>query len=133
MNDFTRCFQIGLAQGAFGGMLGFNSWNFNFGCCSNPFAFGTPTPMFFTPSFNFFNTYQYSNPMVNVPFMGLSPMPKMDYSWDNSSIWSNNRGKYTKNRILFRQNAAFFYMVLEVGLEPTKPEGERFTVSCHCH
>ncbi len=24
-------------------------------------------------------------------------------------------------------------MVLEVGLEPTKPEGERFTVSCHCH
>ena len=90
MNDFTRCFQIGLAQGAFGGMLGFNSWNFNFGCCSNPFAFGTPTPMFFTPSFNFFNTYQYSNPMVNVPFMGLSPMPKMDYSWDNSSIWSNN-------------------------------------------
>ena len=24
-------------------------------------------------------------------------------------------------------------LVLEVGLEPTKPEGERFTVSCHCH
>ena len=24
-------------------------------------------------------------------------------------------------------------VVLEVGLEPTKPEGERFTVSCHCH
>lgn len=89
MNDFTRCFQIGLAQGAFGGMLGFNSWNFNFGCCSNPFAFGTPTPMFFTPSFNFFNTYQYSNPMVNVPFMGLSPMPKTDYNWNNS-VWSNN-------------------------------------------
>ena len=24
-------------------------------------------------------------------------------------------------------------MVLEVGLEPTKAEAERFTVSCHCH
>ena len=90
MNDFTRCFQIGLTQGAFGGMFGFNNWNFNSGCCSNPFVFGTPTPMFFTPSFNFFNTYQYSNPMVNVPFMGLTPIPRTDYSWDNNSVWSNN-------------------------------------------
>ncbi len=24
-------------------------------------------------------------------------------------------------------------MVLEVGLEPTKPKGGRFTVSCDCH
>ncbi len=24
-------------------------------------------------------------------------------------------------------------MVLEVGLEPTKAEAGRFTVSCHCH
>ena len=24
-------------------------------------------------------------------------------------------------------------VVLEVGLEPTKAEAERFTVSCHCH
>ncbi len=25
------------------------------------------------------------------------------------------------------------FLVLEVGLEPTKAEAERFTVSCHCH
>ena len=25
------------------------------------------------------------------------------------------------------------YLVLEVGLEPTKPKGGRFTVSCDCH
>ncbi len=31
------------------------------------------------------------------------------------------------------QRGLNFTMVLEVGLEPTKPEGERFTVSCHCH
>ena len=26
-----------------------------------------------------------------------------------------------------------FCLVLEVGLEPTKPKGGRFTVSCDCH
>ena len=27
----------------------------------------------------------------------------------------------------------YFNLVLEVGLEPTKPKGGRFTVSCDCH
>lgn len=29
--------------------------------------------------------------------------------------------------------AGDFWLVLEVGLEPTKPYGGRFTVSCDCH
>ena len=31
------------------------------------------------------------------------------------------------------KNQRVSFLVLEVGLEPTKAEAERFTVSCHCH
>ena len=41
-------------------------------------------------------------------------------------------GLALKNDVLIF-NALLKEVVLEVGLEPTKPEGERFTVSCHCH
>ena len=34
---------------------------------------------------------------------------------------------------LYRLSYRGTEMVLEVGLEPTKAEAERFTVSCHCH
>ena len=39
------------------------------------------------------------------------------------SLYAAKKSKLKRGRLL----------VLEVGLEPTKPEGERFTVSCHCH
>ena len=41
------------------------------------------------------------------------------------------RGVVSKNAQMGNFNAN--EVVLEVGLEPTKAEAERFTVSCHCH
>lgn len=38
---------------------------------------------------------------------------------------------YVPNK--YGHNRDRLYLVLEVGLEPTKPKGGRFTVSCDCH
>jgi hypothetical protein len=42
-------------------------------------------------------------------------------------------GEYFGNKKHPRWVSLNPYLVLEVGLEPTKPKGGRFTVSCDCH
>ena len=46
---------------------------------------------------------------------------------------NTSAGSRTRYEVRVRKKRLTRVMVLEVGLEPTKPEGERFTVSCHCH
>ncbi len=95
MSAFTHGFNHGFMHGMLNNMLGV-------GWC-NPFMCWNPTPMFFTPSYNFGGFYRYQTPMSSFDtsvfnigaFAGnnslsFGQLPEFDYSWKNSSYLKNN-------------------------------------------
>lgn len=101
MGAYINNFHFNFFNGAFTKMPSFCNCYFNFGCYSNPFTFNTLYPAYFTPYYNFFNSYSYPMPFFNTSLINLPNISVINYDWSNNFL---SNIPYSPNNTYFNQN-----------------------------